>query len=237
MQSPLSLEESVSTHHVKVGNMKSGKVIFNAKAVEQRLLTAMINEQTDRLIEYAKKIMKNIGDAIQQYHSANHMDRYGNLLNSLCWGVSYRGELKGSGFYRDANSLRESYLHEWNNPREANKEVFPVNGHALASDYIQKYGAVFTEGWRVFFAILAPYWGYWEQGFNMKAGGHDFGFKKFSVMTWFYDTVQKDLKPAKVYFKGGKGPTYSHSYNLGKTRIKGSLERAYDSWERKSPKQ
>lgn len=216
--------------------MGKGSITFNKQALSTRLFNFYAEEQTKRLIDYAKKIIKNIGDAIQQYHSKNHMDRTGNLLNSLCWGVSYKGELKDFGFYRDANSIKESYLHEWSNVKEANKEVFPVNGHALAEEYIQKYGSVFTEGWRVFFAILAPYWGYWEEGFDMKVRGTSVGFKKFAVMTWIYDTVQKDLKPARVYIKGGTGPTYSHSYNLGKTKIKGSLERAYDTWERKSPR-
>lgn len=191
------MEESVSTHHVKVGNMKSGKVIFNAKKVEQRLLTAMINEQTDRLIEYAKKTIWEIGHKINSYHSRNHMDRSGNLLDSLCWGVSYNGEMKASGFFREQKATTLSYLHEFSDK----DHWFPVGGHTLAENFIKQMGNLSSKGWRVFFAILAPYWGYWEKGFTMKRKGESAGFYKFAVMTEMYDKIGKDLKPATVNIK------------------------------------
>ena len=133
------------------------------------------------------------------------MDRTGNLLDSLLWGVSYEGKLVEGGFYRDAQARGESYLHEWFSGDV--KYLIPVNGRQLAQTYMQKYGNNGAKGWRVFFAILAPYWGYWEKGFTMKSGGGDSGiprstrFMQFAVMTQFYDEIKKDLKPARVRFR------------------------------------
>ena len=75
----------------------------------------------------------------------------------------------------------------------------PVNGHALAEAYLAKAEKNCKEHqWTVFFAILAPYWGYWEEGFrNVRTGT----FMQFQVMTEFYDVVKADLKPAKTRLK------------------------------------
>lgn len=192
--------------------MRKSVVKFNANTLRKVLKENLAQEQTDRLIEYAKNKIVEIGDKIQTYNSRNHMDRTGNLLNSLCWGVAYNNELKDSGFYREASSLRLSYLHE----RFEEKYAYPVDGHAEAEKYLRQYGRLGSGGgtWRVFFAIAAPYWGYWEEGFTMKSGGGRSGiprssrFLKFAVMSQVYDSVGKDLKPAKVSIKV-HAPEYS----------------------------
>ena len=192
--------------HVIVGSMIKSKVIgFNAKSMAAAMMKNVVAEQNRRLVEYAKEKILAIGNQIQTYHSRNHMDRTGNLLDSLLWGVSYEGKLVEGGFYRDAQARGESYLHEWFSGDV--KYLIPVNGRQLAQAYMQKYGNNGAKGWRVFFAILAPYWGYWEKGFTMKSGGGDSGiprstrFMQFSVMTQFYDEVKQDLKPARVRFR------------------------------------
>lgn len=199
--------------HVIVGSMIKSKVIgFNAKSMAAAMMKNVVAEQNRRLVEYAKEKISAIGNQIQTYHSRNHMDRTGNLLNSLCWGVSYNGKLVEGGFFRDAvlnnkgiAKTSESFLHEWFSGDV--KYLIPVNGRQLAQTYMQKYGNNGAKGWRVFFAILAPYWGYWEKGFTMKSGGGDSGiprstrFMQFSVMTQFYDEIKKDLKPARVRFR------------------------------------
>lgn len=192
--------------HVIVGSMIKSKVIgFNAKSMAAAMMKNVVAEQNRRLIEYAKEKILAIGNQIQTYHSRNHMDKEGNLLDSLLWGVSYEGKLVEGGFYRDAQARGESYLHEWFSGDV--KYLIPVNGRQLAQTYMQKYGNNGAKGWRVFFAILAPYWGYWEKGFTMKSGGGDSGiprstrFMQFSVMTQFYDEIKKDLKPARVRFR------------------------------------
>lgn len=185
--------------------IKSKVIGFNAKSMAAAMMKNVVAEQNRRLVEYAKEKILAIGNQIQTYHSRNHMDRTGNLLDSLLWGVSYEGKLVEGGFYRDAQARGESYLHEWFSGDV--KYLIPVNGRLLAQTYMQKYGNNGAKGWRVFFAILAPYWGYWEKGFTMKSGGGDSGiprstrFMQFAVMTQFYDEVKQDLKPARVRFR------------------------------------
>lgn len=185
--------------------IKSKVIGFNAKSIAAAMMKNVVAEQNRRLVEYAKEKILAIGNQIQTYHSRNHMDRTGNLLDSLLWGVSYEGKLVEGGFYRDAQARGESYLHEWFSGDV--KYLIPVNGRQLAQTYMQKYGNNGAKGWRVFFAILAPYWGYWEKGFTMKSGGGDSGiprstrFMQFAVMTQFYDEVKQDLKPARVRFR------------------------------------
>jgi len=204
--------------------MKQGRLIgFNAKALSEQITAKVVAEQTRRLIEYAENKIKEIGDKINSYNSRNHMDKTGNLLNSLCWGVAYSGELKASGFYRNRTSSEISYLHEWSTYHPA----FPVDGHAFAAEFIERYGAISWKGrWRVFFAILAPYWGFWEEGFTLihGKGGMFRGatFRQFAVMTETYDQVSKELKPAKVSFR----ITKSHHYSRD-PKDKTSLQKRY----------
>ena len=216
--------------------MSTSKVIglnAYANALRKELTEYWVNEQTQRLIEYAKEKILRIGGTIQTYHSRHHMDRTGNLLNSLCWGVAYDGKLMDYGFYRDAESINTSYVHEWF------KEDWqiPVNGHALADEYIARYGKMSGPNmWRVFFAILAPYWGYWEEGFTMVNGYSKKGsfmgstFVKFAVMSEVYDQVAKELSPAKTKIQVHV-EEYTKPYMIGKTKIKGSLQRRWDRLE------
>ena len=162
----------------------------------------VIEEQNRRLIEYAKETIVKIGDEIQKYHSRNHMDRTGNLLASLCWGVSYDNKLVDGGYYVES-AHGSSWVHEfW--PDIA----IPVNGHELAATYLEKYGNKGCEHkWKTFFAILAPYWGYWEKGFTMKGGGGNSPIPmyekrlQFSVMTQFFDIIKGELKPMRTRFR------------------------------------
>lgn len=186
--------------------MKKTRVKFNAEKFRKLLTKNLVEEQTNRLIAYAKEKIQEIGRTINSYNSANHMDRTGNLLNSLCWGVAYDNELKASGYYREANAIELSYLHE----RYEEHVAYPVDGHALADQYTRMYGRLGSGGgtWRVWFAVLAPYWGYWEQGFTMRNNSGSSRFLQFAVMSQFYDKISQELKPAKVTFKV-KVPQYS----------------------------
>ena len=77
--------------------MKESKVIFDAKKLAAEIMKNVSAEQTNRLIEYAKQTILEIGNKIQTYHSRNHMYRSGHLLRSLCCGVSYDGKLVVNG--------------------------------------------------------------------------------------------------------------------------------------------
>lgn len=197
--------------------MQNSKTIgLDTDKLYREMLNNVVTEQTRRFIEYAKKEVAKIGDHIKTYASGNHMDRTGNLLNSLCWGVSYDGKLVGGGFYRKAiarnkgiDGTSTSYLHEWFSGDE--KYLLPVNGRKLAYDYVIKYGNNGSRGWRVFFAILAPYWGYWEKGFKLKSYFGEGGarFMQFAVMTHFFDEVKTELRPARTRFRCSV-PKYTH---------------------------
>lgn len=193
--------------------MKQSQVKFNPEALRKTLLKNLTEQQTQLLIDYAKEKIRLLGDSIMLYNSRNHMDRTGNLLDSLCWGVSYDGKLAEGGFYRDATARGASYLHEWLSGDV--KYLLPVSGHQLAEQYLNSYGNNGAKGWKVFFAILAPYWGYWEKGFtqihglshnpkykhNAKGIIRGATFQQFAVMTQFYDVVRQDLKPARTRFR------------------------------------
>lgn len=198
------------------GNMSIGKtkiIGFNPAKIKKEAEAYAIPLQTEKLIEYAKEEIIKLGDKIQTYNSRNHMDRTGNLLNSLCWGVTYRGELKGSGFYRDETihskgigGSGNSFLHEFFKKID-NPEI--VNGREMAEDFIKSFKGT-SKGWSLFIAVLAPYWGYWESGFTMKYGYEEdedgnmrptkMRFMQFQVMTHIYDDVRMAMKPAKTDF-------------------------------------
>lgn len=208
---------SAFTLHATVGSLmaKSSLTGWNPEMLKKQMMENVVAYNNARLVDYAKETIAKIGNKIESYHSKNNMDRTGNLLNSLCWGVSYKGKLVEGGFFRDAvlndkgiAKTSESFLHEWFSGDE--KYLIPVNGRQLAEEYLQKVGNTGSSGWKVFFAILAPYWGYWEEGFNMKAKGKSIGFFKFAVMAETYDQVRKDLKPARKYYFNVSVPQYSH---------------------------
>lgn len=197
--------------------MKRSKLIgWNPVKIREEMTAKAIALQTERFIEYAEREVKKIGDMMMTYNSANHLDRTGNLLNSICWGVTYNGERKASGFYRDA--VIHTYTNRWGQERGMGTkggtssflhEFFggteEVNGRQRAENFIESYKGK-AKGWSVFFAVLAPYWGYWESGFTMRGGGGTSGvprqsrFMQFQVMTHIFDDVISELKPAKTRF-------------------------------------
>ena len=212
------------------GSMKQGKVIgFNAAKMAEQMMANAIIEQNRRLVEYAEARIMMLGETINSYNSKHHMDDTGNLLDSLCWGVCYDGKMVESGFYRSPKATRPSYLHGWSTVEFADPKRFKkhaigesvsgwvkmdageeINGHQLAAEYLSQAHKNCKSGeWMVFFAILAPYWGYWEKGFTQVNGagfinGKRFGsasFQQFAVMSQFYDIVKSNLKPARTRIK------------------------------------
>lgn len=175
--------------------MKAAKLKgFNAKEMIKEIVNPIIDEQTRLFIDYAKENVNTIAKGIQSHGYS--MDRTGNLLDSLCWVVSYNGKMVGSGFYRETQATVDSYLHELFNSEI--KTMFPVFGHALAEDFIERWGKKSEQGqWVVAFGILAPYWGYWEVG-HKNVLTHR--FERFAVMAEFFDKVTEDLKPSKTAF-------------------------------------
>lgn len=194
------------------------------KEVGKQIYDNVAVEQTNRLIAYAEDKVQDIGNKVRAYHGTHHMDRTGNLLDSICWGVVYNGKLVGSGFYREQRAGEESHLHEWFSGDISS--LFPVYGHGLAEQFIGRFAQRNSggKGWRVFFAILAPYWGYWEEGFEMRIKGVSKGFHQWVVMSEVYDQVKADLKPAKVTFRN-----YVPTYNTNKRNNLKSMVRNFSN--------
>lgn len=203
--------------------MKKSKVIgFDAKRLAADMMKAVAEEQTLRLIDYAEKEIEKLGNMVKKGVD----DRTGHLLNSLCWGVTYNGELKGSGFYREetihtytdkwknergfgVHGGTNSYLHEYFiNGREL------VMGRELAEEYLGSVKGK-SHKWTVFFAILAPYWGYWESGFRHISTNRRM---QFQVMTHIFDDVRMDLKPAKTHLTVYV-PKYSYRSKKYKNKV------------------
>ena len=173
--------------------MNGVKVKFDSKKLQEALFKQLSLEQTTRLIAYAKEQIQSIGDDISVAPTTNNLDRTGNLLDSLCWGVYYNATLKDYGYYRTESATEDSYLHEFSRPKG-----MLVNGHNLAQNFIATYTPTTTKGWEVFFAVLAPYWGYWEKGFSMLITGMKF---RWQVMAHHWDKVKRDLQPSNVTFR------------------------------------
>lgn len=170
--------------------MKKSKVIFPQKSIEKQIFRKMSALQTELLVDYATHEIQLIGNDISVFPHANNLDRTGNLLDSLCWGVYYDGNRKKSGYYRASQASEISHLHEYSRPMGK-----AVSGHYFAQQFIQSYKPTNEKGWEVFFAVLAPYWGYWETGFE------SFGKElRWQVMTRHFDIVKNDLKPSNVTF-------------------------------------
>jgi len=211
--------------------MKKSKLIgWNPEKVKVQMLAYAVEEQSNRLVDYARGRIMMLGEVISMYHSRNNMDRTGNLLDSLCWGVTYKGKYVDNGFYREQRASMASGLHEWWGTNKIdpmtgmrgagsfyskrNKQWEYVDatnlpevwGHQMAEEFLIKQENKYPDGWMVFFAILAPYWGYWEKGFTMKKQGN---FVQFAVMTQFRDHIRQDLKPAKVTYRVTSAIKYS----------------------------
>lgn len=200
--------------------MGKSKVIgFNADKWGKDLIKYWVGQQNARLIAYAKEKIQEIGNRISSYHSRHHMDDTGNLLDSLCWGVSYDGKPIASGFYRSQKATQAALMHGWSlvefregsgkqkwdyenkikNPFSEMHAGESVWGHQRAAEFLERAGAKSKAGqWKVFFAILAPYWGYWEKGFNMKLPKGGTTFLRFWVMAETYDSVKNELKPMRT---------------------------------------
>lgn len=178
--------------------MRKSRVIgLNASKMKEQMMDFVVEEQNSRLVAYAKNKIQDIGEKILA--TPYGMDRTGNLLDSLSWFVSYRGKLIESGFFREQTATRDSYLHELYSADV--REMFPVYGHGLAEQFIKRWYGKYQKGWYVGFAILAPYWGYWEQGhYNVLTRK----MERFAIMAEIYDSVKQELKPADVMFLKSK---------------------------------
>lgn len=144
---------------------------------KKQILANLVQEQNDRLVEYAKQI---ISLAVQTKTFGN---RTLNLVDSYVWALWYNNKLIDSGFYTpNAQATKKTKM--FNGEK--------VDGRKLANKFIKKFKHNNT-GWHLVIAATAPYGTYLE---NARPTG-----TKFFVLSQVYDTVKSDLEGAFVEFK------------------------------------
>lgn len=173
--------------------VKKTRVRFNVEKYRKAVMKHVAEEQNLRLIAYAQDEITKMGDSLKEKMKEKPSDRTHNMLNSLVWAVYYDGKEKKHGYYRKSSSTKgKAYLHELSdNPRE-------VNGRELAKEFLRTYQPRVNNGWEIVWAILAPYYAYWEMGHENRFYGK---FVKFDMMTQRYDHIRNTLgNLAKVSF-------------------------------------
>ena len=161
------------------------RVKFNADKVQKAMIKKVVNAQTDKLVAYAQEEIAIMGDTLKTKMRGKPSDRTHNMLNSLVWAVYYGGKEAKHGYYRKSPSTKgDSYLHE------IGSDPIPVNGRKLAQHFLDTYKPRETQGWEIVWAILAPYYAYWEQGHDNIFYGK---FVKFDLMTQRYDHIKNTL--------------------------------------------
>ena len=177
------------TAHVTSGNIcvmaTKTKVKFNARKVQEAMMKKVVKAQTERLIAYAQQEIAKMGNELLEKMQGKPSDRTHNMLNSLVWAVYYGGKEAKHGYYRKSSSTKgDSFLHE------ISADPIPVNGRKLAREFLDTYQPRETQGWEIVWAILAPYYAYWEQGHDNIFYGK---FVKFDMMTQRYDHIKNTL--------------------------------------------
>jgi hypothetical protein len=164
---------------------KKTKVRLNAKKLHADMMKKVVGIQTERLINYAISEVTKMGDELLVKMRGKPSDRTHNMLNSLVWAVYYDGKEEKHGYYRKSSSTRgDASLHE------ISKDPIAVNGRQLARQFLDTYQPRQKNGWEIIWAILAPYYAYWEQGHENVFYGK---YVKFNMMTQRYDDIKNAL--------------------------------------------
>lgn len=161
------------------------KVKFNANKFRETIMKKIVKEQTERLVAYAQEEIVKMGESLSKKMAGKPSDRTHNMLNSLVWAVFYDGKQAKHGYYRQSASTRgTSYLHE------IGHEPIEINGRELARHFLMTYQPNVSNGWEIVWAVLAPYYAYWEEGHKNTFYGK---FVKFDMMTQRYDHIRNTL--------------------------------------------
>ena len=152
---------------------------FNGKLFGKRLYKQVAEEQTARLIEYAKE------EIIRIVESKGFDNRTANLTDSYLWCVFFDGKRKGFGTYGRKQAKESSLLHEYSPDISVE-----VQGRKLANDFKNAYTPEDNKGWEIVFAAVAPYGAYLEEGFHLHGKRH-----QFDVLSQRYDHIKNALSP------------------------------------------
>ncbi len=164
------------------------KVKFDGKKFGQRLFNRIAEEQTKRLIEYAKE------EIVRIVESKAFDDRTANLSDSYVWCVYFDNKRKGFGYYGNRKAKTASYLHEYSRSMRQRLD----GGRNLAKQFADFFYVPTTpKGWEIVFAAVIPYGAYLEEGFTFHGRRY-----QFNVMSQRYDHIKNTLSPlCKVTFE------------------------------------
>lgn len=167
---------------------KGVKVRLNLKSLRNALRKQIINEQTERLVAYARdELFEMI--LTRDFHSRTY-----NLADSYVYAVYFDGKEQKHGFVGGKKASKPSLLHEWSS--DPSKRI-PVEGRKEANAFLQSYSMhVPKDGWVVVWAACAPYARYLDPS----AGSSK--TNRFFVISQRYDHIRDTFgKKGKVIFK------------------------------------
>lgn len=130
----------------------------------------LVNEQTARLIEYAKK------EIVAMANTHRFTNRTYNLEDSFVWSVYYNGKSKGNGYYGAKQATTNAVFH--------GKKI---NGRKLANEFARGYKPI-DKGWEIVWAATTPYAPILETGVGERA-------RIFEVISQRYDHIRAALAP------------------------------------------
>jgi len=171
--------------------MATVNVSFNGlDAIAKRINDARVRQQTAKLCVYASEMMKKI-NAFREAGMVNPSgDWTGNLGDSLCWIVYYKGQIQKSGYARE-----QAFAQEAQYDSDVSGDIW---GRKLADDFIRSHNPSATKGWEVVWAATVNYASKLEKGISDVYGGI-----KLKIVSQVFDQVVDDFKgKAKITIKG-----------------------------------
>ncbi len=147
------------------------------KKVEKDLTEYWVNEQTNRLVEYAKEELEKM------VTTHTFKNRTKNLEDSYAWGVYYKGELKESGF-RAKSASKPAKFHGTN-----------IWGNEEAVTFIQNGYTPPSNGWVVVWVAAAPYSVYLDPKSSYQSRSNH-----FFVISQRYDAIRQTFGEKAVTF-------------------------------------
>jgi len=113
-----------------------------------KLLKQQESIAIEKAVEYAKNRM------IEAYNSSEYWRRTGNLDDSFCWIVCYKGEKKAHGFLEEMPTANKSY----------SEKGTTKTGRGEAEKFIAKYTPEYKNGLEIVFAATTFYASMLEYG-------------------------------------------------------------------------
>lgn len=151
--------------------MAKVSIASNWTRVRKELFDSLAEEQTKRLISYAKEALQEA----YQNRSFNN-DTY-NLFDSYVWAVYYNGVLKEYGGLSQSEKAQ--------GPTDF--EGQGIYGKQEAERFVNSYSPKTNKGWDMVIAATVPY------AYKLEAGERGIPRRRFVVISTIYDDLVQDF--------------------------------------------